>query len=80
MKKVLLALVAVAMLAGCTQRTEHGACIGVTEDKDPALTYKVSAWNVFLGIIFVETIIVPLVVVFDNIQCPSGKKMSAPKE
>lgn len=80
MKKSLLALVAVAMLAGCTTRTEYGACIGLSDDRNPELTYKLSSWNVFLGIIFIETIIAPIMVVNDSLYCPVGKKLPASKE
>ncbi len=68
------------MLAGCTQRTEYGACVGINDAQDPALTYKVSVWNAFLGIFLVETIIVPLVVVIDDLYCPVNKKPVAKKE
>jgi hypothetical protein len=74
MKKILLIAIACAFLAGCTSRTEYGDCIGLGDDKNAELQYKVSIWNAFLGIIFVETIIVPLVVAVDKIYCPVGKK------
>lgn len=74
MKKLLLALLTVTMLAGCTSRTEHGACVGVNDPQQSDLYYKVDSWNVFMGILFIETIIVPIVVVNDQLYCPAGKK------
>lgn len=64
----------VALLAGCTTRTQYGECVGIGDDKNPTLHYKADVWNVFLGIVFVETVIVPLVVVFDELECPVGVK------
>jgi hypothetical protein len=74
MKKLLLIVCATAILAGCTTRTDYGDCVGAGEDKNPALTYKLDIWNTFLGILFVETIIVPIVVVANELYCPVGKK------
>jgi len=45
-------------------------CIGVDDMKDPKLTYEVSTRNVIVGLIFVETIIVPIVTVLDQFYCP----------
>lgn len=74
MKKALLILLAVMVLAGCTSRTEYGDCVGINDsDRDPALRYKIDVWNVILGVIFVETVIVPAFVVIDQTYCPVGK-------
>lgn len=74
MKRILACLLLIATLAACTSSTEYGQCIGVADDKDPKLTYKVSVWNAFLGIILVETIIVPIYVLVDQTFCPVAKK------
>jgi hypothetical protein len=74
MKKILIVALAAMFLAGCTSRTEYGPCVGLGEDQNPALHYKVSVWNAFLGIVFVETVIVPIFVVVDETFCPVGKK------
>lgn len=76
MKKLLLGLCMVAALTGCTSRTEYGSCVGVNDTQDPALHYKVSSWNVAMGIIFIETIIAPIVVVNDQLYCPVGKQQA----
>ena len=60
-------------LSGCTSATEYGACIGIDGIHKPGLVYKVSTWNVFIGLIFIETLIVPLSVITDAISCPVGK-------
>lgn len=76
MKKSLIIALFCTILAGCTERTEYGECIGIADDKDPTLHYKLSAMNVALAIIFVETIIVPIKVAVDQTMCPVAKKGS----
>jgi hypothetical protein len=67
-----LAIAMCLMFAACTFHTSKGACVGLaTEDqKKPGVTYKVSWWNVVIGVLLVETVIVPAVVLIDNLQCP----------
>lgn len=74
MKKIILCAAIAIIAAGCTTKTEYGECIGVLQDKKPDLEYKLSGWNTFLAIVFSETIVVPIVVVADEFQCPVGKK------
>ena len=74
MKKFFIAALIVLTLAGCTSETQFGPCIGAFDDKNPALTYKLSIWNTFLGILFSETIIVPVVVIANETHCPNGVK------
>jgi hypothetical protein len=72
--KALIAASAMALLAGCTSATEFGKCIGITETGKPDLVYKASTKNVILGIVFIETIVAPVIVVLDEFNCPVGKK------
>ena len=68
-------IVAVALLAaGCQSSTPHGECIGAFDDPDPALVYKTSTRNVVLGVIFVETLIVPAVVIATETKCPTARR------
>lgn len=73
-KLMLLALVAMLSLTACTSRTSYGDCIGAFEEEAPGLKYKVDTMNVVWGIVFMETIIVPVVVVLDETKCPVGRK------
>ena len=73
-RAVLAALVLVLALAGCTTENEFGKCVGVGEDKDPRLIYKVSGWNVFLGIVGFELIYPPISVLVDSTFCPVGRR------
>ncbi len=73
----ILALAVAIGAAGCRSETEYGKCVGVSDDHDPALTYKVSTRNVILGVAFVETIFAPLLVVLTEWTCPVGRKAVA---
>ena len=73
MKKI-IALMLVVLLTGCTSNTEFGPCVGIGEDKNPNLVYKVSAWNVVLGILFFELVLPPVFVAVDEFYCPVGIK------
>ena len=74
MKKILLIALAALFLTGCTESTQYGTCVGIADDKNPALIYKLDVWNTVLGIVFAETIIVPIIVLIDETFCPVGKR------
>ncbi len=69
-----LFLVALLLLSSCDSVTQFGPCIGIADDKDPNLIYKLSGWNVAMGIIFIETVFVPIIVLVDNTFCQVGRK------
>jgi hypothetical protein len=77
MNKILLALtlaVALASLSRCTTSTQFGQCVGIADEKTPELVYKLDVWNAVLGILFVETIVVPIVVLANDTYCPVAKR------
>lgn len=61
-------------LCACTSKTQFGDCIGAFDDKKPNLEYKLSSWNLFLGVVFFELIAPPIFVVVDKTFCPVGNK------
>jgi hypothetical protein len=73
MKKILAALL-LAALVGCTSSTEYGQCVGAFDEKDPKLTYKVSAVNVAMAVIFFSLVAPPIFVIVDETFCPVGRK------
>jgi len=75
-KHGLLAVACIVLLVcvSCTTKTEYGKCIGLADDKDPALIYKVSANNLFWGIVGLELIYPPIKVAVDCTFCPVGRK------
>ena len=73
----ILAIAALGLLFGCTSHTEFGPCIGAFDDKNPKLEYKVSAWNLFIGILFIELIAPPIFVIVDETLCPIVTKASS---
>lgn len=74
MKKLALILAMALTFSACTSSTQYGECIGINDDENPALRYEYSAWNIIVGVIFVETIFVPALVVLNDLKCPVGKK------
>lgn len=77
MKRLLLsAVVAASLCLGCTTsvqiRDEEVRCIGLIEEGDPAYKWRVSGWNVAVGIAFVAMILPPVLVVTDYGRCPTG--------
>lgn len=75
-RSILLAVFVAAssVTSSCTEsRTINGrdvSCVGIDDDRDPRYTYKVSWWNAAMAIVFIETIIVPIVILGDSINCP----------
>ena len=72
MKKLSLLLALMLVLSSCTQTTPYGKCIGVMDKESEGKEYAISWWNSFVGIIFVETLIVPTVTILWDIKCPVG--------
>jgi hypothetical protein len=80
MKKMIVALMILAALAGCTDKTPFGECIGAFDDKKPELEYKLSVKNVVLATIFFETAFVPVIVIAEQTHCPVGAKKPVPAQ
>lgn len=78
MRKLILVLLALS-LSGCASRTEFGECVGINDEPLPNLQYRYSTRNIVLGTIFIETLFVPLIVVFNEIKCPVGAKAAEKK-
>ena len=57
-----------------TSGTEYGECVGLGETQTESLVYEVDVGNVIIGIIGVETIIVPAYIVLKDLYCPTGVK------
>jgi len=74
MKQIAALLVLCFVLSGCTTRTDLGSCIGIADDKDTHLLYKVSAWNLVMGIVFMVLVAPPVIVLVDEFYCPVGRK------
>jgi hypothetical protein len=72
-KAIIIAL-CIILLCGCTSETKFGKCVGIADDKDPSLVYKTNAWNIFMGVVFFEAIIPPIIVLADETSCPVAKK------
>lgn len=73
MKTTMIILLLLA-LTGCQSSTQYGPCIGLGEDRNPALEYKLSARNLVVALIFIELIAPPIIVGVDETFCPIGMK------
>ena len=73
MKNISVILFVFAVLFGCESETSFGKCIGINDERDPSLHYKVSTTNVVIGIVFIETVFAPAIVVLDELYCPISK-------
>ena len=74
MKKLLIVLVLMAV-AGCRSETEFGQCVGLDSQEDnPELVYSFSTRNAVVAVVFVETVVVPVVWILDYARCPVAKK------
>jgi len=71
--KTAILLCLLALLVGCESSTKYGECVGLSDKKNPALEYKVSAQNLIVGIVFIELIAPPVIVLTDETFCPIGK-------
>lgn len=71
---IIIVLAAAVLLTGCQKRTPYGECVGAFDDRQPHLEYKLSTRNTVLGIIFIETVFVPVIVVANETVCPVARK------
>lgn len=73
----ILKLITVCLIVfglSCITNTKYGQCVGIIEEKDSRLEYSFSAWNALVSFVFIETVIVPVVWIFDCMVCPVGLK------
>jgi hypothetical protein len=76
-------LLALVLLAGCEKERrlpsgESARCVGINQQKDTALVYEYSARNIILGIVGVEVIVPPVLVLLNGFQCPTARRLNAP--
>jgi hypothetical protein len=72
--KLAAAALALLIMGGCASKTEHGECIGINDKENPKLEYKYSARNIAIGVIFIELVAPPIIVVLNELRCPVGPK------
>lgn len=78
----LAAMVAtLALLTACeTERTlsdgvTRAQCVGINQPKDTLFNYEYSTRNIVLGVLFVEIIVPPVMVVLNDLECPVSRKV-----
>lgn len=65
-----IAAVLLLSLSACTTSNTMGKCVGYSEGSKNLENYSASVWNIFLGVVFAETVIVPVIVAGNNMYCP----------
>jgi len=70
MKKSLTVLAAIALLTACESQRPNGRCVGLNGDPEPGVKYEYSVRNVILGLVFVEMVVPPVIVVLKELKCP----------
>ena len=73
MRNAMLALMFM-LIAACQTKTEFGPCIGLLDQKSPALKHDWATWNIVGAAFFSETIIIPLVIAAKYLECPVSEK------
>lgn len=75
MKRLALMSAALLLTACESERTlsdgKTRPCVGINAVKDSTVVYEYSARNVAVGLIFIELIIPPVKVVFNELECPA---------
>lgn len=74
MKKITLALLLLS-LSSCINNTAFGPCVGLNDNQNGKLEYKISAWNVTMGVFFAGLVAPPIYVILDKLYCPVGEKL-----
>jgi hypothetical protein len=73
-RRIACVLAAMVLLTGCEKSREINGktieCIGLDDSPQSGVTYEVSTRNVVVDIIFVETLIVPIWSVLEDVKCP----------
>ena len=57
-----------------TKSNEYGECIGINEPEEINLNYEASKRNILISIIFIPSILVPSMIVANDLYCPTGIK------
>ena len=70
MKHILFALVLTLTAQACKTESATGPCVGLADEKDDGIKYELSYRNLWLALIFSETLIVPFVVITKQLECP----------
>ena len=84
MWRILVIFVISFLCVSCTSNVRVSGfgvqpCIGAFDTRDPRFLYKMSAWNVFIGLLFFELLVPPVIIVANEIFCPISAKETGDK-
>ena len=75
MRRTAALTIAALLTTACTSETPYGECIGITDEGRADTHYQLSGWNLALSIIFVGTVIVPVLWATTYAKCPTSRKI-----
>lgn len=76
MRKKLLGIILLATLAACESERPEGKCIGLNGKPKPGVEYEYSTGNIIVGVVFMEMIAPPIIVLLDELKCPVSANAS----
>lgn len=80
MRTIVVVIILATFLTGCVGKTEYGQCKGLNGQEDPTLVYEYSAWNMAVGILFLELILPPIDVLLNKLKCPVARAPNSKHE
>ena len=74
---MVLAIMSIACTESVVINNKDVPCVGIdAEERDPKYLYKLSGWNIAMGVIFFEVIIPPIIVIADELYCPYRERFT----
>ena len=74
MIKKFIVMLMLSMLVACESSTNLGPCIGIVDTEQEDLVYEISIQNAIVTVIFIETIVVPIIWAIDCAKCPVARR------
>lgn len=74
MRLTILTITICLLNTGCTSKTEFGQCIGILDERDPNLVYKVHVGNMVISLLGLELILPPVYWFSQYALCPIEEK------
>lgn len=72
---IVLTIIMLLSISGCESYRvmsdgKNEPCVGVLEDRNPNVKYKLSTRNLIVGFVFLEMVIPPIVILANETLCP----------
>ena len=54
--------------------TDYGECVGFGQTKNSAVVYEPNVGNIIIGIVAIETLVIPAYITLTSLECPVAMK------